>query len=180
MSTRRIVTGHDTRGHSVFAQDGPAPRDTHFQHVPGFRTCLLWGTEPGGSVPAQPQDPTSETSSWVPAPGGTRCMVITFPPDSVMMAPDFDAAAAGMEYLHKLPGLAECFEADSPGMHTTASVDYGVLLSGELHLELDAGATRKLEPHDVVVQNGTRHAWRNRSTAPATIMFVLVGVHPRA
>ena len=60
-------------------------------------------------------------------------------------------------------------------MHTTDTVDYGVLLDGELHLELDNRATRRLTPHDVVVQNGTRHAWRNRSDKPATMLFVLVG-----
>ena len=60
-------------------------------------------------------------------------------------------------------------------MHRTNSIDYGMVLSGEVELELDDGASRKLAPHDVVIQNGTRHAWRNRSNAPATMLFVLVG-----
>ena len=71
-------------------------------------------------------------------------MFITFPPDSVMMSPSFDPAAAGGEYMQVLPGLAEKFEMESPGMHTTDSVDYGVLIEGEIHLELDDGATKKL------------------------------------
>ena len=74
-----------------------------------------------------------------------------------------------------LPGSAEKFEMDHPGMHTSDSVDYGVLIDGELHLELDDGATMKLAPRDVVVQNGTRHARRNKSDKPATMLFVLVG-----
>ena len=78
-----------------------------------------------------------------------------------------------------LPGLAEKFEMDSPGMHTTDSVDYGVLIEGEMHLELDDGASKKLAPRDVVVQNGTRHAWRNKSDKPATMLFVLVGAQRR-
>ncbi|MGJ7542539.1 cupin domain-containing protein [Variovorax sp. LT1R16] len=102
-------------------------------------------------------------------------MIITFPPDSVMTGPDFDPAAAGGEYVQKLPGLAKRFEMESPGMHTTDSVDYGMLLEGELHLELDDGQSKALKVHDLVVQNGTRHAWRNRSDRPATILFVLVG-----
>jgi hypothetical protein len=64
---------------------------------------------------------------------------------------------------------------EHPGMHTTDTIDYGMLLEGPLHLELDDGASRKPEPRDVVIQNGTRHAWRNRSDAPATMLFVLVG-----
>jgi uncharacterized cupin superfamily protein len=102
-------------------------------------------------------------------------MVVTFPPDAVMMSPGFDPAAAGAEYMAVLPGLAECFEPEHPGMHTTSTIDYGMLLDGEIHLELDGGATKKLSPRDVVVQNGTRHAWRNRSDKPATMLFVLVG-----
>ncbi|MDM0049948.1 hypothetical protein [Variovorax sp. J22R115] len=70
-------------------------------------------------------------------------MFITFPPDAVMMTPDFDPAAAGGEYMRVLHGLAEKFEMDHPGMHTSDSVDYGVLIDGELHLELDNGVTKK-------------------------------------
>ena len=103
-------------------------------------------------------------------------MIITFPPDSVMMDPSFNPAEAGAEYMRVLPGLAECFEMNNPGMHTTDSVDYGILLSGRLQIELDDGVTIELAPDDVVVQNGTRHAWRNRSEEPATMLFVLVGV----
>ncbi len=102
-------------------------------------------------------------------------MFITFPPDSVMGSSDFDPAAAGGEYMAVLPGLAEKFEMDNPGMHCTDTVDYAVLLEGEIHLELDDGATRRLAPKDVVIQNGTRHAWRNKSDKPATMLFVLVG-----
>ncbi len=102
-------------------------------------------------------------------------MFITFPPDAVMMSPDFDAAAAGAEYMQVLPGLAEKFEMEHPGMHTTDSIDYAVLLDGELELELDDGLTKKLAVQDVVIQTGTRHAWRNKSNKPATILFVLIG-----
>ena len=102
-------------------------------------------------------------------------MFVTFPPNSVMMTPTFDPVAAGDEYMQVQPGLAEKFEMDNPGMHTTDTVDYGVLIDGEVHLELDDGATKKLAPRDIVVQNGTRHAWRNKSTRPATMLFVLVG-----
>jgi len=60
-------------------------------------------------------------------------------------------------------------------MHVTDSVDYDVVLDGEIVLELDDGQTVQLRKHDVVIQNGTRHAWRNASDRPATMLFVLVG-----
>ena len=176
MSYRRIVTGHSPQGKAVFASDAPAPRSTAFKSIPGFETTLLWETQPGASVPAGAGDPSVSAPSWVPAPGGTNLMFVSFPPDSVMMSADFDPMAAGAEYMQVLPGLAERFEMESPGMHTTDTVDYGVLIEGELHLELDDGATKKLAPRDVVIQNGTRHAWRNKSDKPATMLFVLVGV----
>lgn len=175
MHIRRIVTGHDQTGKSIFLRDSAAPRTTEFKSVPGFLTSLLWETAPDARVPAADGDPAVSARSWAPPPGGTNLMFITFPPDAVMQSPGFDPAAAGAEYMQVLPGLAEKFEMDHPGMHTTDSVDYGVLVEGELHLELDDGATKKLTPRDVVVQNGTRHAWRNKSDKPATMLFVLVG-----
>lgn len=180
MQTRRIVTGHTKAGKSVFKSDQPTPRSTAFQHVPGFVTTLIWETPPGAKVPVAEVDNSLTAASWVPAPGGTNLMFITFPPDSVMMSPDFNPAAAGGEYMQVVPGLAERFEMDNPGMHTTDTVDYGVLIEGEIHLELDDGEQKKLAPHDVVIQNGTRHAWRNKSDRPATMLFVLIGAtrHP--
>jgi hypothetical protein len=180
MQTRRIVTGHTQAGKSIFKSDQPAPRSTAFQHVPGFVTTLLWETAPGAAIPAADVDASVTARSWVPDPGGTNLMIISFPPDSVMMSPDFNPAAAGGEYMQVLPGLAEKFELEHPGMHTTDTVDYGVLLDGEIYLELDDGEQKRLSPHDVVVQNGTRHAWRNKSQRSATMLFVLVGAnrHP--
>lgn len=75
----------------------------------------------------------------------------------------------------KLPGFIENLEVDNPGMHTTDSVDFGIVLDGEIHLELDNGAERGLVTGVCVVQNGARHAWRNRSGQPTTMAFVLLG-----
>jgi hypothetical protein len=175
MQVRRIVTGHSAAGKAVFTSDSPAPRSTAFKAVPGFETTLVWETPPGAKLPATAGDPSVSAASWVPEAGGTTLMFVTFPSDSVMMSPRFDPAAAGAEYMQVLPGLAEKFEMEHPGMHTTDTVDYGVLLDGELHLELDDGEVKKLQPRDVVIQNGTRHAWRNKSERPATMLFVLVG-----
>ncbi len=64
-------------------------------------------------------------------------------------------------------------EPDNPGMHTTRTIDYGIILSGEIDLELDEGEVH-LAAGDVVVQRGTRHAWRNRSEEPCRVAFILI------
>jgi uncharacterized cupin superfamily protein len=106
-------------------------------------------------------------------------MIVVFPPDAVMMRAEFDAAAFGAEFAQRIPGLAEKFEPEHPGMHTTDSIDYDVVLDGEITLELDDGVQVPLRRHDVVVQHGNRHAWRNLSERPATMLFVLVGAPRR-
>lgn len=176
MQIRRVVTGHDAKGNSVFVADGAAPNSVSFKHVPGLSAALLWETQSGGTLVSS-EDASLLATSWVPKSGASNFMLVTFPPDSVMMSSSFDPAAAGAEYAQLLPGLAERFEPDNPGMHVTDTVDYVVVLEGELHLELDDGITKKLVALDLVVQNGTRHAWRNRSNSAATALFVMVGAN---
>ncbi len=93
------------------------------------------------------------------------------------MAKDLDMDAAISELNEKLPGLGEPLEPDHPGMHTTATIDYEYIVSGRCVLELDNGATRELGPGDTVIQNGTRHAWRNPFNEPCVIVFAIVGAH---
>ena len=175
MKFRRIVTGHDRSGKSVFRDDLVETHVAQFQHHPGFEMVTVWSTEPNHTVPHSGRDPVRRDASVVPVPGGSQLLVVTFPPDSAITS-ETDFAALGAEYVEKLPGLAEKFEVDNPGMHTTDTVDYGIVLSGTIVLELDDG-NRQLSPGDIVIQNGTRHAWRNPGDSPATIAFVLVGAH---
>ncbi|WP_207000422.1 cupin domain-containing protein [Trinickia mobilis] len=172
---RRIVTGEEN-GKAVFLSDGPVANTHDYVSVPGFQTVLVWATAQG--VPLLPhdgKDPVVSIQSVVPDPHGTRLIVVQFPPDSVFESPNFDPAAAGQEYAVHLPGLAETFEPDGSGKHRTETIDYDIILSGELWLELDDGETRHLEAGDIVVQNGTRHAWRNRGDVPAVMVAVLIG-----
>ncbi|MBR0946576.1 MULTISPECIES: cupin domain-containing protein [Bradyrhizobium] len=171
--SRLIVTSHKD-GKSSIGLDQSIPA-IPFKSVPGFDTALVWGTAAAPSVPWDGRNAAKGHESVLPDVGETRLMKVTFPPDSVMMSADFDPAAAGAEYMSRIPGLAQRFEPDSPGMHTTDSVDYGILIEGEISLELDDGKTVALKPGDVVVQNGTRHAWRNPGAKPATLIFVLIG-----
>lgn len=169
---RRVITHRDESGHAVIASDGPID-EVPFDHTPGFKHSLVWRTAAppvadGSSLPADP-------ASFVPGPGESIALTVTFPPDSVFMSEDFDPAAAVGENLRRLPGLADLFEPDAPGMHTTPTVDYAVVIEGQVVLEVDGGATTTLDVGDIVVQNGTRHAWRVPSDSAATIFVVLIG-----
>lgn len=175
MSIRRIVTRHDAEDRSIFSEDASVPRSHDYKHIKDHSTSLVWSTEGVPEVPIEGMDPTQDVDSFVPNPGGTRFMIVTFPPDSVMKSENFNPSAAGQEYMENIPGLAEKFEIDNPGMHTTDSVDYGIVLDGNISLELDDGKQVHLKRHDTVIQNGTRHAWRNKSDKPATLAFVLIG-----
>ena len=174
---RRIVTRHDEQGRSSVASDGAPSVCSAYQHIPGMVTRLVWATSAGEPVSSAPGDPTSPMMSHVPQRGETRLIVATFPPDSVFASASFDGAKAGEENARLSPGLAEMF--DESGFHQTDSIDYGIVLDGTVTLELSDGSKSVLNRHDVVVQNGTRHAWRNETDKPATIAFVLVGTTRR-
>ena len=134
---------------------------------------MVWATSAESTLPFDGEDPTPLVTDFVPAPGETRMLVLTFPPDLVFASPDFDPAAALAENLAVSPGLAERFEPD--GKHATPTIDYAIMLDGEIWLELDNGVETWLKPFDIFVQNGTRHAWRNKSDRPATFAVVLIG-----
>ena len=175
MEIRRVVTGHDEAGKSTVVADvGPASVHA-FRSIPGMQTALLGATLGDRPIPLDGGDPAAQVESWHPEARETRLMFITFPPDAVYGDPSFVPEAAGAEQFEAIPGLAEKFEPDAPGMHTTDTVDYGIVIEGEPVLELDDGETVSLRPGEVVIQNGTRHAWRNPGATPATIAFVLVG-----
>lgn len=175
MQVRRVVTGVNAAGKAVVVSDGPPPRSHDFAHVPGMSSAMVWATAPGEAIRAAGTDPTAGVTSQIPGPGGTCFVIVRFPPDAVLQAPGFDPAAADAEHRLVSPGIAEHFEPGNPGMHTTDSVDYVVVLAGEVWLELDDGARTRLGPGDTVVQNGTRHAWRNLSGEPVTLAVVNVG-----
>ncbi|MCE3555811.1 cupin domain-containing protein [Pseudonocardia sp. RS11V-5] len=136
-------------------------------------SAVLWTTAPNPEIDVEEAAPPGV--SWHPGPGHTVLAVVDFPPDSVMAQPEFDFASAGAEQMQHLPGLAERFERDNPGMHTTQSVDYALVLQGKVWLDLGDGDPSLLAAGDVVIQQRTRHAWRNQGTDPARVAFVLIG-----
>lgn len=176
MSFRRVVTGKNAAGKSVVVSDGASPREMALKHTPGFVSAPMWTIAGTPQLAADGKDPMSVPgSSLLPGPGGSSFMLVTFPPDNVMMSAEFNPALAGPEHLVAAPGIAETFEMDNPGMHTTPTVDYACIIDGEIVLELDDGVTVQLKKGDTVVQQGARHAWRNPSSKSATLVFVLLG-----
>jgi hypothetical protein len=169
---RRIVTGN-VNGKAVIQSDEPM-LPYEFKTVPGYEHTLIW-VNPATPDLSKVQRFDSYPDSVVPGPGGTSLHFVTFPAGSVFADPSFDATAAQEEALVRLRGLANHFEKEDPGMHKTNTVDYSVVYDGEIWLELDNGEILHLTRGDVVVQNGTRHAWRNKGTKPVTMLFFLNG-----
>lgn len=144
--TRRIVTGHTADGRSIVIQDGPVP---HIRAFPGARFDEAWAT---GQAPealglAPVAEPTTASLGIGPPPGGSTIRVIEFAP----------ATEGGRR---------------SP-MHRTRTIDYGIVLEGEVVLILTDSEV-VLKAGDVVIQRGTDHAWENRSGRHAMMAFVLI------
>jgi mannose-6-phosphate isomerase-like protein (cupin superfamily) len=175
MDVRRVVTGHDADGKAVFVSDEQVT-PVRPALLPGSEFHRLWG---GDEAPRFPDDGTTpDHSGYFPPVGGFRFGFFTLPPDEGRGVPaDLDVGAALSELEELLPGLAGHMEPDEPGMHTTATVDFEVVLSGEVALELDDGATVRLGPGDTVVQNGTRHRWSNPGQDPAVLAVFICGAH---
>jgi quercetin dioxygenase-like cupin family protein len=174
MGIRRVVTGHDQAGKAVFASDETIEPITG-DLVPGYQFFRMWGSDAACRFPDDGSPPSAV--QYFPPLGGFRFGLFTVPPDSEAQLGEIDFEAALAEVEEKLPGMAGHMEPDQPGMHTTATVDYEFVVSGRVLLELDDGLTTELGPGDTVVQNGTRHAWRNPFDEPCTMVVVLIGAH---
>ena len=169
---RRIAT-RNVSGKSVVQSDESLPA-YEFKTVPGYEHTLIW-VNPTTPDLSEEQRFDRYPDSVVPGPGGTSLHFVTFPPSSVLADPSCDGEAARSEALTRLRGLADRFEKEDPAMHKTNTVDYAVVYEGEIWLELDDAKMIHLKKGDVVVQNGTRHAWRNKGTKPVTMLFFLNG-----
>ncbi|MDH2329189.1 cupin domain-containing protein [Cereibacter sp. SYSU M97828] len=162
----KLYVAANASGKSVFLHEGEIASNL-FRHLPGFDPVVVWGKSADGTV-YQPGD------TALAPPGGSRLLIVTFPPPHAQEG-HADPADIGIEMAERLPGLAETFEADGSGMHRTPTYDYGIVLDGEIQLELDDGEVRVLRKGDVSIHDRTRHGWRNTSPTPCTIAFVMIG-----
>ena len=146
--------------------------------MPGSEFHRLWGADQAPTFPDEGR-PTAQPMYFPPV-GGYRFGLFTVPPAGLPAAAGLDPEAARAEMEDKLPGLLGYMEPDEAGMHTTDTIDFEVVLSGEVILELDDGAQTVLRPGDTVVQNGTRHRWKNHGTEPALLAVFLIGARRAA
>jgi len=162
MRVRKVVTGHDAEGRAVIARD----EKIDGMPIPGLgELVFLWSADEPATYPNAGNHPGA--TPLFPPVGGIRFVIASY-------SPGFEAVAAP----EAAPGI-HVAESDELGMHTTDSTDFGILLSGNVVLELDDGAEVLLSPGDVVVQNGTRHRWRVVGDAPATLAAFIIGAHRR-
>jgi mannose-6-phosphate isomerase-like protein (cupin superfamily) len=171
---RRVITGHNAAGQSIFVSDGPTPHV--FRRSTGSAIVHeLWETAKTPADNRGNADAIARAHRLQPPPNGSVFRVIEYPPDSERLA------AIARE--HALPddsGRAAATDRNNPrhaGFHKTATVDYAIVLSGEIYAMMDEGEVL-LKPGDVLIQRGTNHAWSNRTGEPAVLAFVLIDAEP--
>jgi mannose-6-phosphate isomerase-like protein (cupin superfamily) len=172
MRVRRVVTGQVEGGRSTVVQDADVPA-TSVAVAPGTVFHQIWGADAPVELPTDGTEPAWK--SFFPPTSGFRFLIFTMGPETTELPADIDLNAALEELNIKLPGLVDFNEPDAPGMHTTDTIDFDYVIQGEVWLELDGGEEVHLRAGDCVIQNGTRHAWHNRSTEPVTIATTLIG-----
>jgi mannose-6-phosphate isomerase-like protein (cupin superfamily) len=165
---RRVVTGHDGHGKAVVLFDGP-PRNVRHR-ASGIVSTLAWVTDETPADVAGTADRADRNIGVAPPPSGSILRIVDFPP--VAAGPAVDHATVVREM-----GLAHMAADDAPPRHAfthrTRSIDYAIVLAGEIDMLLDDSEVH-LKAGDIVVQQGTNHAWVNNGTIPCRIAFVLI------
>lgn len=167
-AVRRIVTGHHPDGRSTVLIDGPAPNVK--QRQAGNASTLLWVTDECPAGISGRADRAAREIGVPPPRRGSIFRVAEFPPgaggevrDNETLLRDFGIG----------PDVARGHPPRHPTIHRTRSLDYVVVLEGEIHLLLDDGEHR-LQAGDVVVQQGTNHSWINRGAATCRLAMVFI------
>jgi len=170
----RVVTGHDTDGQAIITSSGALPTVVEIAAIPGTVFHEVWCTRGSPALVDNGADPSVGPLMLPPPQQGTRIRFVDIPPDTA------DYLAHGGERMQEAFAQigdvkASTVKADSPHplMHRTESVDYGIVIDGEMTLVLDDSEVL-LKAGSVVVQRGTNHAWANRSGRPCRMLFVLV------
>lgn len=172
---RRIVTGHDAEGKAIIISDAP-PAFAQLVGGPGGPTFFeVWHTvEMPALIHPQPDEQDEKSLVLPPPKNGTRIRVIEFPPEGEEIR-KLTAADAADKFRSMGDEKASTSSegAPHPLMHKTKTVDYGIVLEGEITMILDRGETT-IKAGDIIIQNGTSHAWANRSGKICRMAFVLI------
>jgi hypothetical protein len=163
---RRIVTGHDAQGRAIVLEDALAKNTV-------ATLTNLWATSTSRAPIDAPDVMTGPPHGLAPPKGGTVFRFFEIPPEGERSGSPEAYAATRAAFEAMGAGHNQVDTARHPAMHKTETVDYIILLKGEVTLLLDEDE-RGLQPLDVVIQRGTNHAWVNHGTEPAVLMAVLV------
>jgi mannose-6-phosphate isomerase-like protein (cupin superfamily) len=172
---RRVVTGHDARGKAIVISDGPAPLVHTVPERPGYCSTDIWRTSATPArIAAGAGEPTQGPRRQLPEPMGTVVRINHFEPESEAIR-KMDAEESRKVFASLGNSAASTFGRSGrhPLMHRTETIDYAIVLSGEIYMILDESEVL-LKAGDVVVQCGTNHAWSNRSNGHCTMAFVLI------
>lgn len=174
---RLLVTGHNERGDSVFLGDRIAPHVMTVLQTPTYAVTDLWKATvlPADNSSRTDDDPCSVPFVVAPPTGGCVFRVVEFPPDR-----DWEARVAVSGGFAPVDETAKAPEGAAPRhgqMHRTRSLDFAIVLDGEIWALMDEGE-RRMTAGDMLVQRGTNHAWANRSDKPCHIAFVLIDALP--
>jgi len=172
---RRVVTGHDQQGKAIVLSDGPAPTVHSNPIRPGQLSFEVWKTHAMPiPIAAQEAEPTTGPRSLHPPPMGSLLRISIVPPESEETRSLTPEQAQAL-FRKSGAGDASTFGKGGrhPMMHRTETVDYAVVLEGEITLILDEGEV-ELKAGDVVIQRGTSHAWSNRSGKNVKMLYVLM------
>jgi mannose-6-phosphate isomerase-like protein (cupin superfamily) len=159
---RRIITGHDAEGKSVIVIDGPPTP---------FGAYWMTDTTPVDNTGFV--DAGLQVRKLEPPPGGSIFRFAAIPPEDPKVSPEERERQTAKMFAQMEAAHCRSDTSRHPGMHKTRTIDYIVLLSGEVTLLLDKGEV-DLKPFDVVVQRGTNHAWVNKGKEPALLAAVLI------
>ena len=170
---RRVLTGHDSEGSSTIIADGQAPNVKEMASMPGLALTDLWETTSAPASNAGHSDAAARPVRLEPPKNGTVLRVVEFPPDARWR--NSADAHAGFKSI----GAAHVVDKSSADamMHRTSTVDYAIVLKGEIHAVMERGETL-LRAGDILVQRGTNHSWSVRGNEPAIVAFVLVSAKP--
>lgn len=169
---RRVVTGHNAEGKSIFVMDGAPPVSTTPGRA-GVTVTELWKT---GEMPVSNAGNAEATGLPVtlqPPKNGTIFRIVEYQPDSIRAQGDRTAHFSEMG----ASGALDQSGARHFGFHKTDTIDYAIVLNGEIYAMMDEGE-RLLKAGDVLVQRGTNHAWSNRTDEPVRVAFVLIDALP--
>ena len=170
---RRVLTGHDGEGRSTFIADAPAPNVKEMSAMPGLALTDLWETNGAPASNTGDKDAASRPVHLEPPKNGTILRIVEFPPDSA-----WRHGTDGKDGFKSIgAGHAQDRHSADPMMHKTSTVDYIIVLKGEIYAILDTGE-KLLRAGDILVQRGTNHSWSVRTSEPCIVAAVLVSAKP--